>query len=175
MSRIKLWCAVLLVGLLGANYMLSSEIVQTKALAWKLEQSDENWQLKDAPMLSKMGDLLYFQNQQDRAELWYRRALELDPEEPHTLNNLAWLLTEKHNNDERRLQESVILAQQALAIKQAAFIWDTLAEAYLINGKYEAAADAARQALKLAKGKSGLTRGTDLNYYRERLEKLTVE
>ena len=174
-SRIKLWCAVLLVGLLGANYMLSSEIVQTKALAWKLEQSDENWQLKDAPMLSKMGDLLYFQNQQDRAELWYRRALELDPEEPHTLNNLAWLLTEKHNNDEKRLQESVILAQQALAIKQAAFIWDTLAEAYLINGKYEAAADAARQALKLAKEKMGLTRGTDLNYYRERLEKLTVE
>ena len=174
-SRIKLWCAVLLVGLLGANYMLSSEIVQTKALAWKLEQSDENWQLKDAPMLSKMGDLLYFQNQQDRAELWYRRALELDPEEPHTLNNLAWLLTEKHNNDEKRLQESVILAQQALAIKQAAFIWDTLAEAYLINGKYEAAEDAARQALKLAKEKMGLTRGTDLNYYRERLEKLTVE
>ena len=174
-SRIKLWCAVLLVGLLGANYMLSSEIVQTKALAWKLEQSDENWQLKDAPMLSKMGDLLYFQNQQDRAELWYRRALELDPEEPHTLNNLAWLLTEKHNNDEKRLQESVILAQQALAIKQAAFIWDTLAEAYLINGKYEAAADAARQALKLAKEKMGLTRGTDLNYYRGRLKKLTVE
>ena len=123
----------------------------------------------------KQGDLLYFQNQQDRAELWYRRVLELDSEEPHTLNNLAWLLTEKHNNDEKRLQESVILAQQALAIKQAAFIWDTLAEAYLINGKYEAAEDAARQALKLAKGKMGLTRGTDLNYYRERLEKLTVE
>ena len=174
-SRIKLWCVVLLVGLLGANYMLNSEIVQTKALAWKLEQSDENWQLKDAPMLLKMGDLLYFQNQQDRAELWYRRALELDPEEPHTLNNLSWLLTEKHNNDEQRLQESVILAQQALAIKQAAFIWDTLAEAYLINGKYEAAADAARQALKLAKEKMGLTRDTDLNYYHERLEKLTVE
>jgi len=174
-SRIKLWCTVLLVALLGANYMLSSEIVQTKALAWKLEQSDENWQLKDAPMLSKMGDLLYFQNQQDRAELWYRRALELDPEEPHTLNNLAWLLTEKHNNDEKRLQESVILAQQALAIKQAAFIWDTLAEAYLINGKYEAAADAASQALKLAKEKMRLTNGTDLNYYLERLEKLTVE
>ena len=69
----------------------------------------------------------------------------------------------------------MILAQQALAIKQAAFIWDTLAEAYLINGKYEAAADAASQALKLAKEKRGLTRGTDLNYYRERLEKLTVE
>ena len=174
-SRIKLWCAVLLVGLLGANYMLSSEIVQTKALAWKLEQSDENLQLKDAPTVSKMRDLLYLQNQQDRAQLWYRRALKLDPEEPHTLNNLAWLLTEKHNNDEKRLQESVILAQQALAIKQAAFIWDTLAEAYLINGKYEAAADAASQALKLAKEKMGLTRGTDLNYYRERLEKLTVE
>ena len=119
--------------------------------------------------------MLYFQNQQDRAELWYRRALKLDPKEPHTLNNLAWILTEKHNNDEKRLQESVILARQALAIKQAAFIWDTLAEAYLINGKYEAAVDAARQALKLAKEKNRLKRGTDLIYYQERFEKLTVE
>ena len=67
------------------------------------------------------------------------------------------------------------LSHQSLALKQAAFIWGTLAEAYLINGKYEAAANAARQALKLAKYKRGLTRGTDLNYYRERLEKLTVE
>ncbi|HIC07050.1 MAG TPA: hypothetical protein EYO68_04250, partial [Candidatus Lambdaproteobacteria bacterium] len=151
--RIKLVCAVLLVGLLGANYMLSSDTLKIKVLAWKLEQSADNWQLKDAPMLTKMGDLLYFQDQKTEAELWYRRALEMNPEESHTLNNLAWLLTEKHNNDKKRLRESIELAQKASTLKQAAFIWDTLAEAYLINGKYEAAADAARQALKLAKAK----------------------
>jgi hypothetical protein len=50
-----------------------------------------------------------------------------------------------------------------------------MAEAYLINGKYEAAADAARQALKLAKVKVGLTRDTNRDYYRERLERITGE
>ena len=171
--RIKLVCAVLLVGLLGANYMLSSDTLKIKVLAWKLEQSADNWQLKDAPMLTKMGDLLYFQDQKTEAELWYRRALEMNPEESHTLNNLAWLLTEKHNNDKKRLRESIELAQKASTLKQAAFIWDTLAEAYLINGKYEAATDAARQALKLAKVKVGLTRDTNLDYYREKLERIT--
>ena len=171
--RIKLVCAVLLVGLLGANYMLSSDTLKIKVLAWKLEQSADNWQLKDAPMLTKMGDLLYFQDQKTEAELWYRRALEMNPEESHTLNNLAWLLTEKHNNDKKRLRESIELAQKASTLKQAAFIWDTLAEAYLINGKYEAAADAARQALKLAKAKIGLTRDTNPDYYREKLERIT--
>jgi len=171
--RIKLVCVLLLVGLLGANYMLSSDTLKIKVLAWKLEQSADNWQLKDAPMLTKMGDLLYFQDQKTEAELWYRRALEMNPEEPHTLNNLAWLLTEKHNNDKKRLRESIELAQKASTLKQAAFIWDTLAEAYLINGKYEAAADAARQALKLAKAKVGLTRDTNLDYYREKLERIT--
>lgn len=171
--RIKLVCAVLLVGLLGANYMLSSNTLKIKVLAWKLEQSADNWQLKDAPMLTKMGDLLYFQDQKTEAELWYRRALEMNPEESHTLNNLAWLLTEKHNNDKKRLRESIELAQKASTLKQAAFIWDTLAEAYLINGKYEAAADAARQALKLAKAKIGLTGDTNPDYYREKLERIT--
>ena len=171
--RIKLVCAVLLVGLLGANYMLSSDTLKIKVLAWKLEQSADNWQLKDAPMLTKMGDLLYFQDQKTEAELWYRRALEMNTEEPHTLNNLAWLLTEKHNNDKKRLRESIELAQKATTLKQAAFIWDTLAEAYLINGKYEAAADAARQALKLAKAKIGLTGDTNPDYYREKLERIT--
>ena len=173
--RIKSVCVVLLVGLLGVNYMLSSDTLKIKVLAWKLEQSADIWQLKDAPMLTKMGDLLYFQDQKTEAELWYRRALEINPEEPHTLNNLAWLLTEKHNNDKKRLRESIELAQKASILKQAAFIWDTLAEAYLINGKYEAAADAARQALKLAKAKVGLTRNTNLDYYRERLERIPGE
>ena len=171
--RIKSVCVVLLVGLLGVNYMLSSDTLKIKVLAWKLEQSADIWQLKDAPMLTKMGDLLYFQDQKTEAELWYRRALEMNPEESHTLNNLAWLLTEKHNNDKKRLRESIELAQKASTLKQAAFIWDTLAEAYLINGKYEAAADAARQALKLAKAKIGLTGDTNPDYYREKLERIT--
>lgn len=173
--RIKIGCALLALGLLGANFILSSDAMQTKVLAWKLEQTFDNWQLKDAPLLTKMGDLFYFQDQKDKAEIWYRRALELNPEEPRTLNNLAWLLTETHNNDQIRLKESMVLAQKALAGKQAAFIWDTLAEAYMKNGYYEDAADAALNALKSAEEGKGTSVEAGLDYYKKRFKQMAGE
>ena len=174
-TRIKIGCALMLVGLLGANFMLSSDKMQTKILAWKLEQSFDNWKLKDAPLLTKMGDLLYFQDHKNKAEIWYRRALELNPEEPRTLNNLAWLLTETHNDDQKRLKESMVLAQKALAGKQEAFIWDTLAEAYMKNGYYNDAADAARNALERAEEGKGISVEADLDYYRKRFKQMAGE
>ena len=174
-TRIKIGCALMLVGLLGANFMLSSDKMQTKILVWKLEQSFDNWKLKDAPLLTKMGDLLYFQDHKNKAEIWYRRALELNLEEPRTLNNLAWLLTETHNDDQKRLKESMVLAQKALAGKQEAFIWDTLAEAYMKNGYYNDAAVAARNALDSAEEVKGITAETDLDYYRKRFKQMAGE
>ena len=174
-TRIKIGCALMLVGLLGANFMLSSDKMQTKILVWKLEQSFDNWKLKDAPLLTKMGDLLYFQDHKNKAEIWYRRALELNPEEPRTLNNLAWLLTETHNDDQKRLKESMVLAQKALEGKKTAFIWDTLAEAYFRNGLYEKAADAAHNALESAEEGIGISVEVDLDYYRKRFKQMAGE
>ena len=174
-TRIKIGCTLMLVGLLGANIILSTEYIKTNVLAWKLEQSFDNWKLKDAPLLTKMGDLLYFQDHKNKAEIWYRRALELNPEEPRTLNNLAWLLTETHNDDQKRLKESMVLAQKALAGKQEAFIWDTLAEAYFRNGLYEKAADAAHNALERAEEGNGISVEADLDYYRKRFKQMAGE
>ena len=174
-TRIKIGCALMLVGLLGANFMLSSDKMQTKILVWKLEQSFDNWKLKDAPLLTKMGDLLYFQDHKNKAEIWYRRALELNPGESRTLNNLAWLLTETHLGDQKRLKESIELAQKALAGKRTAFIWDTLAEAYFRNGLYEKAADAAHNALERAEEGKGISVEADLDYYRKRFKQMAGE
>jgi len=174
-TRIKIGCTLMLVGLLGANIILTSEFIKTNSLAWKLERSKNSWKFEDASLLTKMGDLLYFQDQKNNAEIWYRRALELNPGESRTLNNLAWLLTETHLGDKKRLKESMELAQKALAGKKTAFIWDTLAEAYFMNGLYEKAADAAHHALQSAEEGNGIGVEADLDYYRKRFKQMAGE
>ena len=174
-TRIKIGCALMLVGLLGANIILSSEFIKINALSWKLERSNNSWKFEDASLLTKMGDLLYFQDRKNQAEIWYRRALELNPGESRTLNNLAWLLTETHLGDQKRLKESIELAQKALAGKRTAFIWDTLAEAYFRNGLYEKAADAAHNALERAEEGNGISVEADLDYYRKRFKQMAGE
>ena len=174
-TRIKIGCAFMLVGLLGANIFLTSEFIKIHVLAWKLERSYDNWKFEDVSLLTKMGDLLYFQDHKNKAEIWYRRALELNPEESRTLNNLAWLLTETHNDDQKRLKESMELAQKALEGKKTAFIWDTLAEAYFRNGLYEKAADAAHNALESAEEGNGISVEADLDYYKKRFKQMAGE
>jgi len=174
-TRIKIGCAFMLVGMLGANIFLTSEFIKTNVLAWKLERSYENWKFEDASLLTKMGDLLYFQDHKNKAEIWYRRALELNPGESRTLNNLAWLLTETHLGDKKRLNESMELAQKALEGKKTAFIWDTLAEAYFMNGLYEKAADAAHNALERAEEGKGISVEADLDYYKKRFKQMAGE
>jgi hypothetical protein len=67
-NNIKIGCALMLIGMLGTNIILSSEFVRTNALSWKLESSYENWKFEDRYLLTKMGDLLYFQDQKNKAE-----------------------------------------------------------------------------------------------------------
>ena len=122
-TRIKIGCALMLVGLLGANIILTSEFIKTNVLAWKLERSNNSWKFEDASLLTKMGDLLYFQDHKNKAEIWYSRALELNPEKSRTLNNLAWLLTETNNDDQKRLKESMVLAQKALEGKKTCLLY----------------------------------------------------
>ena len=174
-NHIKIGCTLMLIVMLGTNIILSSEFVRTNALSWKLESSYENWKFEDRYLLTKMGDLLYFQDQKNKAEIWYRRALEINPGEPRTLNNLAWLLTETHKEDQKRLKESVVLAQKALEVKKTAFIWDTLAEAYFINGLYDKAAEASHNALESAEEGNGISVEADLDYYKKRFKQMAGE
>jgi len=80
------------------------------------------------------------------AETLWRQYVAKKPKDPEGLNNLAWLLaTERH-----RPGEGESLARQAIALRpDDANLRDTLAEALLRQGKRDAAAQAARDALAL--------------------------
>ena len=109
------------------------------------------------------------------AGLMERPALEINLGESRTLNNLAWLLIETHQADQKRLKESMVLAQKSLEGKKTVFIWDTFAGAYLKKGLYDEAADASQNALESAEKGIGISVEADLDYYRERLKQMAGE
>jgi len=121
-----------------------------------------------------LADLLFFDEQYELSERWYRRALEINPEDPYVLNNLSWLLSQVHEKDESLLLESIRLVEKALQQKAAAFIWDTAAEAYWKSGKIDAALKAAKNALELAQKETSISHDDGVEYYLGQLEKFSV-
>jgi len=82
----------------------------------------------------------------ETAESLWRRYVAKKPDDPEGLNNLAWLLATQRD----RAGEAEPLARQAIALRpNDANLRDTLAEALLRQGKREAAAEVAREALAL--------------------------
>ena len=73
-------------------------------------------------------------------------------------------MSQIHHRDEAILKESTRLAEKALQHHEAAFIWDTAAEAYWKSANWNLALQAIRKALKLAEQGVGLIRGTELSY-----------
>ncbi|MCZ6557240.1 MAG: tetratricopeptide repeat protein [SAR324 cluster bacterium] len=105
------------------------------------------------------------------AERYFRRLLQINPDDPKVQNNLAWLLVTRPGTEPYLVQEGLDLALRATHAAELAFIWDTLAEAHLRTGRFEKAAAAAEKALRLARENKG--RGdTPLAYFRERAEQI---
>ncbi len=88
-----------------------------------------------------LGDLYYQDKQMDKAVAAYDRAVELQPDEPENLNNLAWVLVTKDDVSEFEKTRAVKLAERAVSLKPTHYILDTLAEAYFVSGR---TADAVR-------------------------------
>jgi len=93
------------------------------------------------------GDLLQAQKMERRAVESYERALELEPLNAETLNNLAWLLLTARNETLRDPRRALTLARSAVALHAAGHILDTLATAYWANGLREEALLTEEQAL----------------------------
>jgi len=93
----------------------------------------------------------------------YEKSIVLAPDNPETLNNLAWLYAtcedEYYRNPERALE----LAKRAAELKKAPHILDTLAESYYVNQQYELAVQTEKRALALA--------GRDRSVYLKSLKK----
>jgi len=76
------------------------------------------------------------------------KAVQLAPQNPEALNSIAWLFATAKEQDLRRPREALIIAQAAVERAPLPHIWDTLAEAYYVNGQYGKALAASRAALQ---------------------------
>lgn len=116
----------------------------------------------------------YGRNDFDRAERYFRRILTLNPGDAEAQNNLAWLLVTGPGAQGARLAEGRHLAERAAHAAEQAFIWDTLAEAYFRERRFNDSALAAEKALRLAEAGRGKG-NTPLSYYQTRLRSLSGE
>jgi len=80
----------------------------------------------------------------------YRHAIWLNPQFPPALNNLAWLYATCEDESLRQPEEALKLALAAVDLFPKTHVLDTLAESYYVNGRYQQALLAGKQALKEA-------------------------
>jgi tetratricopeptide (TPR) repeat protein len=111
----------------------------------------------------RLGTLYYTRSQPKQAVFHLQRALELDPDNPDILNNLAWVFATSKEASLYQPKKALDLAERAAARSQESHILDTLAEAYYINGQDRKALATAEKALAAASG--------DRSYYVERVER----
>ncbi|MCF8033822.1 MAG: M48 family metalloprotease [Desulfarculaceae bacterium] len=101
----------------------------------------------DARLQMQLGALLFEQGRQRQGLARMEGALALAPGDPEVINGLAWCLATAKDPKLRDPRRALALARQAVTLSPSAHIWDTLAEAYFVNGDPRRAVAAARAAL----------------------------
>jgi len=94
-----------------------------------------------------LGDLQQERKYYAEAVVSYEKGLQIVPDNPDILNNLAWVLLIAEDADVRDPQRALSLALRAVSIKSEGYIWDTLALAYWQNGSADKALKAETQAI----------------------------
>ena len=118
----------------------------------------------DNPFLQlQLGTLYSTRNQPEQAVFHLQRALELDPDNPDILNNLAWVFATSKKAPLFQPEKALVLAEKAAASSQQSHILDTLAESYYVNGLSTKALATAEKALAAASG--------DRSYYVKQVER----
>ncbi len=102
---------------------------------------------QDPRLRLSLGVILFDQGEEEAGIEQVRLAASLAPNDPEVINGLAWMLATAKDSDLREPEEALDLAIRAVGLKPEPHIWDTLAEAYFVNGQYARAAAAARSAL----------------------------
>ena len=122
----------------------------------------------DNPLLQfRLGTLYYTREQPKEAVFHLQRALELDPDNPDILNNLAWVFATSKEAPLFQPEKALALAEKAAASSQQSHILDTLAESYFVNGLITKALATAERALAAAAG--------DRSYYVKQVERFRAE
>jgi len=102
---------------------------------------------------SELGEAYYFSfGNVNQAVRYWRRALELNPVDIKSLNNLAWVLATTQDTKLRNPADAVKYAERMIELvgpyQQPAFL-DTLAAAYAAAGDFSKAVKTAEEAIKL--------------------------
>jgi len=153
--HLKLYGSTLLFMAVVATLMTASlQLKGTRIVQqWRIEQEVGivERQLRLQPgnpqLYGAYGGLLLELGRFEKAEAALRKALEITPEDPGIMNNLAWLYATSpppYFDAENALR----LALQASGINPEAHILDTLAEAYYVNGRFDEAVETIDKALE---------------------------
>ena len=113
-----------------------------------LDQKEEKT-ANDALLYWIVGNIYFDRSEIERAASAYEASLDLSPDNPDTLNNLAWLLATSEKSSVHDPKRSLTLAQKAISLKKAPHIWDTLAQCLFANGHIEEAIAAEQQAISM--------------------------
>jgi Zn-dependent protease with chaperone function len=155
---------MLLIGVIG--YQLNLGVIGDKLNQNFLEKviTRELQKSPDNPNLYRLlGDLYYNRKDYEGVKFAYEKAIALSLNDPHVLNNLAWLYATCEIKALRNPERALNLAKLAAQLEPSSYIFDTLAESYFVNGMYPEAIEAAERALKLAKDNHA--------YYRKQLNR----
>jgi Zn-dependent protease with chaperone function len=151
---------MLLVGVIG--YQLNLGVIGNKLNQNFIEKviTRELKKSPDNPNLYRLlGDLYYSRKDYESVKFAYEKAIELKLNDPHVLNNLAWLYATCEVESLRNPERALTLAKLAAQMAPSSYVFDTLAESYFVNGMYPEAIEAAERALKLAKDNHAYYRG----------------
>lgn len=129
-------------------YSGSSQYISVKDLESILDKKKTKT-AKDALHYRVIGNHYTGREMYKKAISAYEKALDLNPDLPDTLNNLAWLLATIDNPSAQDPVRALTLAQRAIQIEQAPHIWDTLAECLYRNGRFAEAVEAEAKALAM--------------------------
>lgn len=129
-----------------------------QALVMELERNPG-----DHRLYSMLGAIYYEEKSYLEAIRAYEKSLELGPQAPETLNNLAWLYATCEQAGLRRPEKALALARYAAAMKSVPHILDTLAESYYANGFYNEAVETIKRVLVM--------QPEDRAYYESQLKK----
>jgi len=129
-----------------------------KALMREIEKTPNN-----AEIYRILGDLRYGSKNFQGAIEAYEKSIDTEFENPEVLNNLAWIYATCGVEKLRDPKKALVHAKNAAALKKAPHIYDTLAESYYVNARFEEAVSAEIQAIDMVP--------KDLAYYDSQLKK----
>lgn len=141
----------------GASRMISTNLFE-RLVNQQIEKDPENPELHLA-----LADMYQGIGNFEKAVNSYKITIYLAPENARALNNLAWLFATAEESRFFRPEKALDLALRAAELSREAYILDTLAESYYVNGQYRKAFETGKQALDLAT--------EDRDYYQRQLEK----